>query len=38
MKFQPDLRGPLHDVRIVDVSRLVAGNLLTSVLGDSAPM
>lgn len=34
MKFQPDLRGPLHDVRIVDVSRLVAGNLVTSVLGD----
>ncbi len=34
MEFQPAHRGPLEDVRIVDVSRLVAGNMLTSVLAD----
>lgn len=34
MGVGPHTQGPLGDVRIVDVSRLVAGNLLTSVLGD----
>lgn len=34
MEFQPDHGGPLQDVRIVDASRLVAGNMLTCVLGD----
>jgi crotonobetainyl-CoA:carnitine CoA-transferase CaiB-like acyl-CoA transferase len=32
--YQPDARGPLHGVRIVDLSRLVAGNTLTQVLSD----
>ena len=32
--YQPDARGPLHGVRIVDLSRLVAGNTLTQVLAD----
>ncbi|MBO8140843.1 MAG: CoA transferase [Firmicutes bacterium] len=34
MDYRPDDVGPLNDMRIVDVSRLVAGNMLTCVLGD----
>ncbi len=32
--YDPTARGPLHGVRILDLSRLVAGNQLTQVLGD----
>jgi len=32
--YEPDARGPLDGVRVLDVSRLVAGNTLTQVLGD----
>jgi crotonobetainyl-CoA:carnitine CoA-transferase CaiB-like acyl-CoA transferase len=32
--FTPDQRGPLDGVRIVDMSRLVAGNMTTHVLAD----
>src|SRR5918999_391594 len=32
--YEPDARGPLDDVRVLDLSRLVAGNQLTQVLGD----
>jgi crotonobetainyl-CoA:carnitine CoA-transferase CaiB-like acyl-CoA transferase len=32
--FDPAARGPLHGVRVVDLSRLVAGNTLTKVLAD----
>ena len=32
--YEPESRGPLHGVRIVDLSRLVAGNTLTQVLSD----
>src|SRR5258705_5172048 len=32
--FQPGARGALDGVRILDMSRLVAGNTLTQVLGD----
>jgi crotonobetainyl-CoA:carnitine CoA-transferase CaiB-like acyl-CoA transferase len=32
--FDPDARGPLDDVRVLDLSRLVAGNVLTHVLAD----
>jgi crotonobetainyl-CoA:carnitine CoA-transferase CaiB-like acyl-CoA transferase len=34
MEFTADPGGPLHGVRIVDLSRLVAGNTLTMTLGD----
>jgi crotonobetainyl-CoA:carnitine CoA-transferase CaiB-like acyl-CoA transferase len=34
ISFSPHEQGPLNGVRIVDLSRLVAGNMLTSVLGD----
>ncbi|MBY0337625.1 MAG: CoA transferase [Acetobacteraceae bacterium] len=33
--FDPAARGPLHGVRVVDLSRLVAGNTLTKVLADA---
>jgi crotonobetainyl-CoA:carnitine CoA-transferase CaiB-like acyl-CoA transferase len=32
--FDPDARCPLDDVRVLDLSRLVAGNILTHVLAD----
>jgi crotonobetainyl-CoA:carnitine CoA-transferase CaiB-like acyl-CoA transferase len=32
--YQADARGPLHGVRVIDLSRLVAGNTLTQFLGD----
>lgn len=33
-EYQPQAMGPLQGVRILDLSRLFAGNLLTQVLGD----
>ena len=32
--FDPAARGPLNGVRVVDLSRLVAGNVLTLQLAD----
>src|SRR5688500_12382475 len=32
--YQPNARGALEGVRVLDLSRLVAGNQLTQVLGD----
>ena len=32
--YQPDARGPLEGVRVIDLSRLVAGNMLSLVLAD----
>jgi len=32
--FDPTRTGPLHDVRVLDLSRLVAGNMLTVFLAD----
>ena len=32
--YTPDATGPLAGVRVLDLSRLVAGNTLTQVLGD----
>lgn len=34
VQLQPDANGPLKGVRVVDLSRLVAGNMLTLQLGD----
>ncbi len=33
-EFCPEAHGPLDDVRVLDLSRLVAGNILTHVLAD----
>ncbi len=33
-RFEPDHRGPLHGLRVVDLSRLVAGNMMTLQLAD----
>ena len=32
--FDPSASGPLHDVRVLDLSRLVAGNMLSAYLAD----
>jgi crotonobetainyl-CoA:carnitine CoA-transferase CaiB-like acyl-CoA transferase len=32
--YQPDAIGPLDGVRVLDMSRLFAGNVLTQILGD----
>jgi Predicted acyl-CoA transferases/carnitine dehydratase len=32
--YEPQSKGPLHGVRVLDVSRLFAGNVLTQTLGD----
>ena len=32
--YQPDARGALDGIRVLDLSRLFAGNLLTQILGD----
>src|SRR5439155_25521093 len=32
--YEPAARGPLNGVRVLDLSRLFAGNVLTQVLGD----
>ena len=34
IRFDPDARGPLHGVRVLDLSRLVAGNMVSLQLGD----
>jgi formyl-CoA transferase len=32
--YTPDVRGPLDGVRVLDLSRLFAGNVMTQILGD----
>jgi crotonobetainyl-CoA:carnitine CoA-transferase CaiB-like acyl-CoA transferase len=34
LSFEPDREGPLHGVRVLDFSRLVAGNMLSLQLAD----
>ncbi len=34
VNLEPGAKGPLHGLRVVDLSRLVAGNMLTLQLGD----
>ena len=32
--YQPAAKGPLSDLRVLDLSRLFAGNVLSQILGD----
>ena len=32
--YRPDALGPLHDIRVVDMTRLAAGNMVTHMLAD----
>lgn len=32
--YQPDAKGPLHGLRVVDMTRLAAGNMMTHMLAD----
>lgn len=34
MQFDPTTKGPLHGIKVLDISRLVAGNMLSLQLGD----
>ncbi len=34
IRFEADAKGPLHGIRVLDLSRLVAGNMLSLQLGD----
>src|SRR5688572_30021768 len=34
IEFNPDAEGPLEGIRVLDLSRLVAGNMLSLQLGD----
>ncbi len=34
ISFRPEQKGPLHGIRVVDLSRVVAGNMLSLQLGD----
>ena len=34
IRFDPNARGPLHGIRVLDLSRLVAGNMVSLQLGD----
>lgn len=34
IRFHPERQGPLHGIRVVDISRVVAGNMLSLQLGD----
>src|SRR6185312_10981028 len=34
IRFDPDAKGPLKGLRVLDLSRLVAGNMLSLQLGD----
>jgi crotonobetainyl-CoA:carnitine CoA-transferase CaiB-like acyl-CoA transferase len=34
IQFDPTARGPLDGIRVIDLSRLVAGNMLSLQLGD----
>jgi crotonobetainyl-CoA:carnitine CoA-transferase CaiB-like acyl-CoA transferase len=34
VRFDPNSRGPLHGIRVLDLSRLVAGNMVSLQLGD----
>ena len=34
IRFKHDAKGPLHGIRVLDLSRLVAGNMLSLQLGD----
>lgn len=33
-KFEPDVKGPLEGIKVLDLSRLVSGNMVTHVLAD----
>ncbi|MGI4946104.1 MAG: CoA transferase, partial [Janthinobacterium lividum] len=34
IRFEPETQGPLDGIRVLDLSRLVAGNMLSLQLGD----